>query len=108
MKYELSEEQVKNIFIFLNRVDLKGAEAAALLSIINSLSKPIEEVKEQSMETLRKFLSRTKKRDTILYPVREGGFKTQEELYMEYENSSNELKAMISFEGFCKLRRTMK
>lgn len=46
MKYELSEEQVKNIFIFLNRVDLKGAEAAALLSIINALSKPIEEVKE--------------------------------------------------------------
>lgn len=45
MKYELSEEQVKNIFIFLNRVDLKGSEAAALLGIVSALSKPVEEVK---------------------------------------------------------------
>lgn len=47
MKYELSEEQVKNIFIFLNRTDLKGAEATALLSIIQALSTPIVEEKKK-------------------------------------------------------------
>lgn len=43
MLYQLSEQQVKNLVSFLQRVDLKGNEAVALVSIFQSLSSPQKE-----------------------------------------------------------------
>jgi len=37
MKIEFTEEQIKNLQVFLNRVDLKGAEVPAFVDIINLL-----------------------------------------------------------------------
>ena len=42
-KYELSEEKVKNLSVFLARVQLQGQEVAAFNGIINALNSPIEE-----------------------------------------------------------------
>lgn len=57
MLYELSESQVKNITVFLQRVDLKGSEAISLVSILQSLSSPFKEEqknKEVSVSTNKK------------------------------------------------------
>lgn len=40
MKIEFTEEQVKNLEIFLSRVDLKGYEAIAFFQIMNAITKP--------------------------------------------------------------------
>lgn len=58
------------------------------------------------METLSNFIKRHKKRDEIMYPVKEGGFKNQQQLYQEYECLENETKCKVSFEGWCQLRKT--
>jgi hypothetical protein len=49
MQYELNENQLKNLFAFLNRVQLTGAEVPAYLELANILfkqEKPIEPNKE--------------------------------------------------------------
>lgn len=40
--YELSDQQIKNLNIFLNRVDIKGSEAMSLVSVLQSLSTPFK------------------------------------------------------------------
>lgn len=49
MKYELSENVLHNLEVFLKRVDLKGEEVPAYISIINALNQPIkdENIKEK-------------------------------------------------------------
>lgn len=44
-KYELSQQQVENAIIFLQRVDLKGKEAVSLVSIFQSFANPLQEQK---------------------------------------------------------------
>lgn len=44
-KYELSQQQIENVIIFLQRVDLKGKEAVSLVSIFQSLANPLQEEK---------------------------------------------------------------
>ena len=44
MNIQLNNEQVKNLLIFLNRVDLKGAEALALVALIATVQKTIQKV----------------------------------------------------------------
>ena len=46
MKIELTEEQLNNLKTFLQRVDLKGAEVPAYISIANALTKEFKEIKE--------------------------------------------------------------
>lgn len=46
MLYELSDSQVKNLNIFLQRVDLKGSEAVEFALVISALSRPYEQTKE--------------------------------------------------------------
>lgn len=41
---ELTEEQAKNLQVFLTRVDLKGLEAVYFTQIFGILSKAIEEL----------------------------------------------------------------
>lgn len=43
MKFELSQEQVKNLITLLGRVSLTGGEVPAYVDIINVLNKPITE-----------------------------------------------------------------
>lgn len=46
-KYVLTDEQVNNCIVFLNRVKFKGIEEAnAVLEIIQALHNPVEEVQE--------------------------------------------------------------
>jgi hypothetical protein len=40
MKIELTEQQLKNLQAFLQRVDLKGAEVPAYVEIMNMLNNP--------------------------------------------------------------------
>lgn len=47
-KYEINEQVKNNIFAFLDRVDLKGNEAEALVAIKYILSQPIAaDIQEQ-------------------------------------------------------------
>lgn len=41
MLFNLSNQDVKNINIFLNRVDLKGSESVSLVMILQALKKPL-------------------------------------------------------------------
>ena len=44
MKYELNDEQVKNLKIFLNRIEYKGLiEAVAAVELMTLLNHPIQE-----------------------------------------------------------------
>ena len=43
MIYELTNQQVKNLLVFLERTTLKGSENIALNEIIIAFSKPIKE-----------------------------------------------------------------
>lgn len=43
MKFELSQEQVKNLITLLKRVNLTGEEVPAYVDIINILNNPIKE-----------------------------------------------------------------
>lgn len=43
MKYELSENVLHNLEIFLKRVELKGEEVPAYVDVINALNKPLDE-----------------------------------------------------------------
>lgn len=43
MKYEMSEQMIKNIMAIINKSDLKGYEIPAYLDIINALNTPIKE-----------------------------------------------------------------
>ena len=43
MKYELNDEQLNNLKVFLLRVDLKGSEVPAYVSLMNAISNPIQE-----------------------------------------------------------------
>jgi len=43
-----SEEQVKNLAIFLNRVQLTGAEVPAYLEIVRQINKPILDIAKKS------------------------------------------------------------
>jgi hypothetical protein len=43
MKFELTEEQLKNLLIFLLRADLKGQEVNAYNDIMKVFSNPIKE-----------------------------------------------------------------
>lgn len=44
---ELTEEQLKNLQIFLTRVDLKGIEAVYFTQIFGIISKTIEELESK-------------------------------------------------------------
>ena len=46
MKYELDKQDIQNLSVFLNRVELKGNEATALVLLLQKLNKPIVEVPE--------------------------------------------------------------
>jgi len=50
MKYELTEQNIKALEVFLGRTDLKGSEVNEFNSIITALSNPIkeEEVKKKT------------------------------------------------------------
>lgn len=50
MYIELTEEQRKNLFIFLERTELKGGEVLAFSQIINSLHNPIEKINNEGGE----------------------------------------------------------
>lgn len=55
MKYELSENQVKNLIVFMNlglkhKPDLQGTDALVYAELYNILSKPIDEPKEEVKE----------------------------------------------------------
>ena len=51
MKYELTEEEVKSLFVFLNRVNLTGHEVPVFNKLINIFQNPIkEEEKENNNE----------------------------------------------------------
>ena len=39
--YNLTDENVSNIFIFLKRVELIGSESAALVGILQAVQKPV-------------------------------------------------------------------
>ncbi len=43
MKIELTEQQLNNLKIFLNRVDLKGNEVGAFVEIMQTLNKEGDE-----------------------------------------------------------------
>ena len=43
VKYELSEEQIKNLSVFLGRVQLQGTEVNAFNDLLSALGKPIKE-----------------------------------------------------------------
>lgn len=43
MKFELNEQVLKNLGVFLARVDLKGAEVQAYAEVINALNAPIKD-----------------------------------------------------------------
>ena len=46
MKYELTEEEAKSLFVFLNRVNLTGQEVPVFNKLVNIFQNPItEEVK---------------------------------------------------------------
>lgn len=60
------------------------------------------------MEKLTSFIARLPKKVENTYPVREGGTKTESELIDEYNKCSNETKTMVSFEGYCGLRKNMR
>lgn len=42
MLYEMSDEQKKNILVFLERVDLKGKEVFAHIDVLKALQEPVE------------------------------------------------------------------
>lgn len=47
MKFELNDKVYKNLMIFLDRVELKGMkEVHAFNEILNALSRPIKEEKQ--------------------------------------------------------------
>lgn len=46
--YEINDQIRNNIFAFLDRVDLKGSEAEALIAIKYVLSNPKKEFEEES------------------------------------------------------------
>lgn len=41
MKIELTEQQLNNLQVFLQRLDLKGNEVPAFVEIMNALNKPV-------------------------------------------------------------------
>jgi len=47
MLYEISDQDVKNIRTFLDRVDLKGNEAGALVSVRMALTKPLKKAEPE-------------------------------------------------------------
>lgn len=52
MKIELSEEQLKNLRVFLGRTQLQGSEVPVLVDLLNALNK--KEVKDGSNEAVQK------------------------------------------------------
>lgn len=50
MKFELTENQLSNLLVFMERVDLKGNEALSFMEIIQSLQSQFEEQHEQPEE----------------------------------------------------------
>jgi hypothetical protein len=60
-----------------------------------------------SMEKLHNFIERVSEKKEKLYKVKEGGEKTESELFTEYDNLDSTTQAMISFEGYCALRKKM-
>lgn len=42
MLYEIGDEQKKNLFIFLERVELKGKEVFAYIDILKTLQEPVK------------------------------------------------------------------
>ena len=45
MKFELTEQQLQQLKLFLSRVELRGSEATALAILLQLLDKPIPEQK---------------------------------------------------------------
>jgi hypothetical protein len=43
MKIELTEEQMKNLAVFLQRVQLTGGEVPAYVEIVQAINKPVLE-----------------------------------------------------------------
>jgi hypothetical protein len=43
-KIDLTEEQMKNLAVFLQRVQLTGAEVPAYLEIVQAINKPVLEM----------------------------------------------------------------
>lgn len=50
MKVELTEEQVRNLLILLNRVDIKGSEAVGVVVLRQILEKALEPVPPEPVE----------------------------------------------------------
>lgn len=46
MKVELTEEQIQNTIVFLQRTQLQGAEVPAFIQIIKALEKPLDQPSE--------------------------------------------------------------
>ena len=44
-KYELSDVQVRNLRAIIADANIKGRDSSAVIEIINSLSKPVQEMK---------------------------------------------------------------
>ena len=49
--YKLNDNDIKNLRIFLGRVDLKGQEAVSLVRILNALSQPMTAEQLNSLAT---------------------------------------------------------
>jgi tRNA C32,U32 (ribose-2'-O)-methylase TrmJ len=47
VKFQLTNEQMRNLMSFLNRTQLAGQEVPAFMDIINALNKPVVEEKEE-------------------------------------------------------------
>lgn len=43
MLFELNEHQIKNLSVFMGRVQLQGTEVQVFNNIVNALQKPIKE-----------------------------------------------------------------
>lgn len=48
MKFEFDKQTLDNLVVFLNRVDLKGAEVPAFIQIMNTLQNPIQDEDNKS------------------------------------------------------------
>jgi hypothetical protein len=47
---EFTEDQMKNLAVFLNRVQLTGAEVPAYLEIVQAINKPVLDMVANSQE----------------------------------------------------------
>ena len=51
MKIELTEQQLNNLQVFLQRVDLKGNEVPAYVEIIQALNNPLDLEEDKGKDT---------------------------------------------------------